>query len=114
MVKDAEAHAAEDKSRRDLVDARNQAEALAFSTEKTANEQRDRVPATVVAPVDAAVAAVRETVKGDDVDAIRRATEALQHASHALAERLYAQQRADQRAGTANEPDVKEGEVVDA
>jgi molecular chaperone DnaK len=114
MVKDAEAHAAEDKARRDLVDARNQAEALAFATEKTANEQRDRVPATVVAPVDAAIAAVRDAVQGDNVDAIRRATETLQQASHALAERLYAQQTSDERARTASAPDVKEGEVVDA
>jgi molecular chaperone DnaK len=114
MVKDAEAHAAEDKARRDLVDARNQAEALAFTAEKTANEQRDRVPAPVVAPVDAAVAAVREAVQGEDVDAIRRATDTLQQASHAMAERLYAQQTADQRRAAANEPDVKEGEVVDA
>jgi molecular chaperone DnaK len=60
MVKDAEAHAAEDKARRDLVDARNQAESLAYSTEKTLNEQRDRLPAVDVEKVEASVKAVRD------------------------------------------------------
>ena len=66
MVKDAEAHAAEDKSRRELIDARNQADSLAYSVEKTVNENRDRLPATDVSRVESAIAAVREAAKGDE------------------------------------------------
>ena len=67
MVKDAEAHAAEDKTRRELIDARNQADALAYSVEKTVNENRDRLPAAEVSQVESAIAAVRDAAKGDDL-----------------------------------------------
>ena len=73
MVKDAEAHAADDKARRELIDARNQADSLAYSVEKTINENRDRLPSIEVSKVESAIAAVREAVKGDDVSAVRSA-----------------------------------------
>ncbi len=117
MVKDAEAHAAEDKGRRDLIDARNMADSLAYSVEKTVNENRDRLPATDVGRIESAINAVREAAKGDDVDAIRRATEELQRASHAMAEQLYKQSEANaaNAAASANtNGDIREGEVVDA
>jgi molecular chaperone DnaK len=117
MVKDAEAHAAEDKGRREVIDARNSADALAYSVEKTVNENRDRLPAADVARVEAAIAAVREAVKGDALDAIRRTSDELQKASHAMAEQLY-QNAQTNAAGAASHTttgdDVKEGEVVDA
>jgi molecular chaperone DnaK len=118
MVKDAEAHAADDQSRRDLIDARNQADTLAYSVEKTIAENRDRLPATDVARVESAIAAVRDAAKGDEVEAIRRTSDELQKASHAIAEQLYTRQR-EQAAGpgaqaSGREEDVKEGEVVDA
>jgi molecular chaperone DnaK len=115
MVKDAAAHAAEDKTRREVVDARNQADALAYSVEKTVNENRDRLPASDVSQIESAIAAVREAAKGDDREAIRRATEALQKASHSMAEQLYKQQASGSRPqASGKEDDVKEGEVVDA
>jgi molecular chaperone DnaK len=120
MVKDAEAHAADDQSRRELIDARNQADSLAYATEKSVNENRDRLPADEVARVEAAVAAAREAAKGEDLAAVQRATEDLQRQSHGLAERLYKQGQADQGAAsgagprTQSENDVKDGEVVDA
>ena len=95
MVKDAEAHAAEDKTRRDVIDARNQADALAYSVEKTVNENRDRLPAAEVSQVESAVAAARDAAKGDDPQAIRTATEALQKVSHGMAEQLYTQSQAN-------------------
>jgi molecular chaperone DnaK len=118
MVKDAEAHAADDKTRRDVIDARNQADALAYSVEKTVNENRDRLPATEVSQVEGAVAAAREAAKGDDLNAIRTATDALQKLSHAMAEQLYKQSQAN-AANAAASPEtrddgVKDGEVVDA
>jgi molecular chaperone DnaK len=119
MVQDAQAHAAEDQSRRDVIDARNTADSLSYATEKTVNENRDRLPADDVARIEAAVNAAREAAKGEDLAAIRRATEELQKSSHALAEQLYKQAQNDSRAqggGGAGAPDddVKEGEVVDA
>jgi molecular chaperone DnaK len=118
MVKDAEAHAADDKTRRDVIDARNQADALAYSVEKTVNENRDRLPAAEVSQVEGAVAAAREAAKGDDLNAIRTATDALQKLSHSMAEQLYKQSQAN-AANAAASPDthddgVKDGEVVDA
>jgi molecular chaperone DnaK len=114
MVKDAEAHAAEDKSRRELIDARNQADTLAYSVEKTVTEHRDRVPATDVSRVESAIATVREAITGDSLDRIRRATDDLQKASHALAEQLYKAQGAGSTAKADTTNDIKEGEVVDA
>jgi molecular chaperone DnaK len=113
MVKDAEAHASEDTSRREVIDARNQADSLAYAVEKTVNESRDRMPAGDVAAVEAAIAAARDAAKGDDLAAIRQATDALQKASHSLAEQLYQQQAAN-AANAHQAGDVKDGEVVDA
>src|SRR6187401_48932 len=116
MVKDAEAHASEDKQRRELIDARNQAESLAWSAEKTLNENRTKVPVSAVSAIDAAIAVVREAVKGDDVAVITRATEDLQKASHAMAQALYqgaeGAQGGEGAQGAPNRP--AEGEVVDA
>src|SRR5688500_15595874 len=92
MVKDAEGHAAEDKARREVIDARNQAGSLAFSVEKTINENRDRLPAVEVERGERAIADVREVVKGDNLEAIRAASGELQKVSHAVAEQLYKQQ----------------------
>jgi len=117
MVKDAESHATEDKTRRDLIDARNLADSLAYSVEKTVNENRDRLPATDVQRIESAINTVRAAAQADDPDAIRRATDDLQKASHTMAEQLYKQSEANaaNAAATANkDDDVKEGEVVDA
>jgi molecular chaperone DnaK len=117
MVKDAEAHAADDKTRRELIDARNQADTLAYSVEKTVNENRDRLAATDVSQIERAIATVREAAKGDDLNVIRRASEELQKASHSMAEQLYknAQANAANAAAQNNQNDaVKDGEVVDA
>jgi len=119
MVKDAEAHAADDKTRREVIDARNQADALAYSVEKTVNENRDRLPAPDVSRVEAAIVAVREAVKGEDLDAIKRTTAELQKLSHAIAEQLYQGQQGQQGpgaagAGSRQQDDVVDAEVVDA
>jgi molecular chaperone DnaK len=113
LVKDAQAHAADDQARRDLIDARNQADSLAYSVEKTVNEHRDRLPAADVERIERAVAAVRDAAKADNVEAVRRATDELQKASHAMAEQLYTQQTSGPRAqDSAQHDDVMDGEVV--
>jgi molecular chaperone DnaK len=115
MVKDASAHEAEDKARRELIDERNQADSLAYSVEKTVNENRDRLPSIEVGKVESAIATVREAVKGDNLQAIRSARGELEKVSHALAEQLYKQQAAAPGAPASEKDDnVKDGEVVDA
>jgi len=115
MVKDASAHEAEDKARRELIDERNQADSLAYSVEKTVNENRDRLPSIEVSKVESAIAAVREAVKGDNLQAIRSARGELEKVSHALSEQLYKQQAAAPGAQASEKDDnVKDGEVVDA
>jgi molecular chaperone DnaK len=120
MVTDAKSHAAEDQARRELIDARNQADALAYQVERTVTESRDRVPTTERTTVEAAIAAVRQAIAGDDLAAIRSTTDALQRASHSMAEVLY--QGRTQGPGAQPEgggsrgqsSGVREGEVVDA
>ncbi|HTK30164.1 MAG TPA: molecular chaperone DnaK [Vicinamibacterales bacterium] len=115
MVKDAQSHAADDQARRELVEARNQADSLAYQVEKVVGESRDRLAAADVASTEAAIAEVRAAVQRDDVAAIKRATDALQRASQKIAEALYAgaQAQGPGPQGPAGS-DVKEGEVVDA
>jgi molecular chaperone DnaK len=107
MVKDAASHAADDQARRDLVEARNQADSLAYQVEKTVNEQRDTLPAGEVSAVEAAIADVRRVAAGDDLAAIKQATENLQRASHALAKKQYHGSH-----GAPEDSAVVEGEVV--
>ena len=118
MVKDAEGHAADDKARREVIDARNQADSLAYSVEKTIAENRDRLPAVDVERVERAIAAVREAVQGDDLQAITTASAELQKASHAIAGQLYKQQTqgpgSKDGSDAATRDTVVDGEVVDA
>jgi molecular chaperone DnaK len=117
MVKDAASHEAEDKAKRELIDERNQADSLAYSVEKTVNENRDRLPSIEVGTVESAIAAVREAVKREDLSAIRSSRGELEKVSHALAEHLSkASGPGPEGSGKAAEThdDVKDGEVVDA
>jgi molecular chaperone DnaK len=115
MVKDAAAHEADDKAKRELIDERNQADSLAYSVEKTVNENRDRLPSIEVNKVESAIAAVREAVKGDQLSAIRAARAELEKASHGVAEQLYTQQASGKSAqASQTHDDVRDGEVVDA
>ncbi len=115
MVKDAEAHAADDKARRDTIDARNQVDALVYATEKSLADNKTTLDAALAARVEQALDAARTAVKSDDKDAIVRAGETLQQASQAMGEALY---KAASQPGAAS-PDrgdggVKDAEVVDA
>jgi molecular chaperone DnaK len=121
MVKDASSHASEDQAKRELIDARNQADSLAYQVEKTVNENREKVPVGDLSSIEAAIAAVRAAVQGEDTGTITRATESLQQASHKLAEALYKGSQASQGSegahgaqGAGPGADVKDGEVVDA
>jgi molecular chaperone DnaK len=115
MVKDAQAHAAEDKTRRELIDARNQADSLAHAAEKTLAENRTKVEVGTATQLESAIASLREAVKGDSVAAITAAIEQVQRASHAVAEQLYKAQSqpAPQGQESGKESDVVDGEVVE-
>jgi molecular chaperone DnaK len=117
MVADAESHAADDKARRELIDARNQSDALAYSVERTLNEHRGKLSAEDARRVENAISDLREALKSEDLAVIKRMTDALQQASHAMAEHMYKQNQGA-TAGDAGSPhqgsNVKEGEVVEA
>jgi molecular chaperone DnaK len=117
MVKDAEANAAGDTTRREAIDARNQADALIYSVEKTFTENKAKLGAAESGRIESAIEAAKQAVKSDDATAIRNATSELQQASHAMAEALYQANQGSSdgsRAPQDHSPDVKDGEVVDA
>ena len=91
MKKDAEIHADEDKKRKELVETRNQADALVHATEKSLKDLGDKVDEETKSNVEKEMENVKNALKGDDVDTIKTATEALTAASHKLAEMMYAQ-----------------------
>ncbi|MGH9130054.1 MAG: molecular chaperone DnaK [Acidimicrobiales bacterium] len=99
MVRDAEAHAEEDKRRREEAEVRNSADTLVYQTEKLLREQGEKISGDEKTKVDDGLKALKEAIGGTDVDAIRRATEALVTASQGFAQRLYEQ--AAQSAGSA-------------
>ena len=91
-VQEAEKYAAEDKARKDEVDARNAGDQTVYQSEKTLNELGDKVSEQDKAPVLAAIEKLKETLKGSDVEAIKTATEECQKSFYAISEKLYAQQ----------------------
>lgn len=101
-VKDAEMHAAEDKKRREDVEAKNKAESLVFQSEKTLNDIGDKLSDSDKQPVRDAIAKLKETVKTDNIDAIKADTEALEQAFYKLSEKLYSQNGGAQAGGDFN------------
>jgi molecular chaperone DnaK len=99
MVKDAEAHAAEDHKQRELVDARNQCDQLIHSVKKTLAEQGDKVAADEKAKIEAAIKDAEDALKGNDKADIEAKMNTLAQASHKLAEQMYAQQQPGDAAG---------------
>ena len=98
LVKDAEAHAEEDRRNREKIEARNQGDTMAYSIEKTLKDLGDKVPADTRKDVEEKLAALRDALKTDDVERITSATEALRAASTKIGEVLYQQEQAKQQA----------------
>src|SRR5467141_3075784 len=88
-VKEAQAHEAEDKQRREEIEVRNRADNLAYATEKSLKDLGDKIPAETKTELEAKVKAVREALNGTDVEAVKSATETLMQASHKMAEQAY-------------------------
>ena len=112
MVKDAEAHAEEDKKQKEEVEVRNQTDSLCYSTEQTLNELGDKVSADVKSKAEAAIADAKKALEGSAVEAIKAAGESLQSVAYELAQVVYAdaQQQTDGAAGAQPADD----DVVDA
>jgi molecular chaperone DnaK len=114
MVKDAEAHAAEDKEKRALVEARNQGEALVHSTEKSLADFGSKVSAADKSAIETAIADLKTAIAGEDAEAIKAKTQTLAQASMKLGEAMYAASQAGAAGGEAGEGAPKSDDVVDA
>jgi molecular chaperone DnaK len=123
-VKDAEAHAEDDRRQREVVEARNEAENAAYQAERQVNEMGESLDTGSKEEIEAAIKDVRENLESDDVELLRQKTQALQEAFHKVSEQMYAaaQQQAAAAGngasadgdGAATDASADEEEVVDA
>ena len=116
MVKDAEAHVAEDKKKREEVDARNAGDALVYETEKNLKEFGDKVDPDTRSQLDLAIGRLKEAIKGSDANEIKSATEALNQVWHQASAKMYQQAGGPegQQAGQQPPPPPRDDNVVDA
>ncbi len=120
LIKDAEMHAEEDKKKRELIDARNMADSMIYTTEKTIKEAGDKVDEATKGNIDQAIENLKKAMEADDTEEIKRLTDELTQASHKLAEAMYAQasQQQAQPEGTTGAESAagaeKDEDVVDA
>ena len=119
LVKDAELHAEEDKKNRELVDARNMADSLIYSTEKSIKELGDKLDESTKEDINRAIENLKKAMEGEDTEEIKRLADELTQASHKLAETMYAkaaEQQAQAGAGGAESAGEasKDEDVVDA
>ena len=117
-VKDAEAHAAEDKKRKDDIETRNNAESLVYNCQKTIDELGDKISSEEKAKAETEIENVKKALEGTDTEAIKQATERLTTVFYAISEKLYAENVAQANQGAGNNqagPNVDEnGNVYDA
>ena len=117
MVRDAESHAAEDKKRKDAVEARNQLDSLIYSTEKSLKEYGADLDASVKDNIEAELKKAKDVVDSQDAEVMRKAAEQLSQSSHKLAEAMYAkasQQKTDQEKSSNNQQDTQNGNAEGA
>ena len=114
MIKEAEAHAEEDHRLRELVEAKNNAENLVYSTEKSLKDMGDKVDSETKGKIDAGIADLKKEMEGDNTGEIKAKTDALLEASHKLAEAVYQQAQSSQAGdGSASSAETDEDEVVE-
>jgi molecular chaperone DnaK len=113
MIRNAESHADEARKLRETVDVKNNAETLAYSTERSLKEHRDKLDESEASTIEGRVMELRQALEGDDLADIRAKTEALQEASHKLAEAVYAQATAQAQAAGGNGATTADDEVVE-
>jgi molecular chaperone DnaK len=126
MVKDAEAHAEDDRRQREIVETRNAAENAAYQAERQVTEMGDSLDSSSKEEIEAAIKDVRDNLESDDVELLRQKTDALQSAFHKVSEQMYAAAQQQAAAGngasadgepaadaSADEEEVVDAEVVD-
>ena len=113
-VKDAEAHAAEDKKKKDEIEARNEAESLMYNCQKTVDELGDKISGEEKAKAAAEIENVKKALEGSDIDKIKEATEKLKQAFYAMSEKLYAQANPNGAAGAGANAGAGAGPQTDA
>ncbi len=125
MIKDAEAHAEDDRKRREQAEVRNNADSIVYQTEKVLREQGDKVSADEKAAVEQPLADLKKAMEGNDTDAIKAATDTLMSASQAFSQKLYeaaardsgaegtSASGQDASAGSVNDDDIVDAEIVD-
>jgi molecular chaperone DnaK len=113
MIKEAESHADEAHKLRELADARNAAESLAYQTERTLKEHRDKLPEADASTIEGRIMELRAVLESSDANEIRQKTEALTEASTKLAEILYSQATAQAQASAAGNGSTSDDEVVE-
>ena len=115
MVREAEEHAAEDKKRREEADTRNQAEQTVYATEKLLKDEADKISEATREAVQKDVDAVKEALKGDDIEAVKTTMAALSESGMKIGQEIYAKQQADEAAAQSApaQDDVVDAEIVD-
>lgn len=115
MVREAEEHAAEDKKRREEADTRNQAEQTVYATEKLLKDEADKISEETREAVQKDVDAVKEALKGDDIEAVKTAMATLSESGMKIGQEIYAKQQADEAAAQSApaQDDVVDAEIVD-
>ena len=115
MVREAEEHAAEDKKRREEADTRNQAEQAVYATEKLLKDEADKISEETREAVQKDVEAVKEALKGDDIEAVKAAMATLSESGMKIGQEIYAKQQADEAAAQSApaQDDVVDAEIVD-
>lgn len=122
MMKDADAHAEEDKKRREEIEARNQLDSLVYTTEKMLNENREKIPVAEISEIEGALQEGKKALESGNADRVRPAIDRITKASHKMAEAMYRQAQSQQQAPGAQAPGEQaaggerpaEGDVVDA
>jgi molecular chaperone DnaK len=119
MVQEAKKHESEDRKRKELAEARNQGDTLAYQAEKALKELGDKVPANDRQSIEKKITDLREAIKGDDIQRIKQLTEEVQQASYALSQQMYAQQAQPAGEGSpggsapGSSPGNEDGDVVE-
>lgn len=114
MMREAEAFANEDKSRREMAEARNMGDNLLYQTEKTLKEHGEKLAEGDRKEIEDAMAEIKEALGGEDVERIKTASERLSTASHKLAEQIYSRSQSDSSASADGSATSEEDEIVDA
>jgi molecular chaperone DnaK len=114
MVQEARSHEAEDKKRRELIDVKNTADGLVYQTEKALRDLGDKVPSAERTAIESKISDLKSAAQSDDLNRIKRSTEEVQQAFHALSQQLYAQGQPQPEAqGGPSTPSSSDGDVID-